>query len=238
MKITWPTLTVSPCLTFTSLTSPLTDEGTSTTALSVSSSMIGWPSVTITPGEIIRRTRSPCSIFSPSSGSLNSEMPAPATSVARRRPGIAVALAEVFSQSATEAADVTTSDGAASSVSDEACSVVISEFFSSEALGSAGFGSAVLGSPALDCEAAWAFAPVPFSTVKITCPTFSLSPSFTRTSLTVPLTEDGTSITALSVSSSMTDWPSVTFAPGAINRRTRSPCSMFSPNSGSLNSVT
>src|SRR5437763_3680906 len=36
----------------------------------------------------------------------------------------------------------------------------------------------------------------------------------------------------------MTDWPALTAAPGATIRRTRSPCSMFSPNSGSLNSIT
>src|SRR5262249_29216928 len=82
------------------------------------------------------------------------------------------------------------------------------------------------------------FAPAPFSTVKMTCPTLSLSPSFTRTSLTLPLTDEGTSMTALSVSNSITGWPSFTSAPGAIIRRTRSPCSMFSPSSGSLNSVT
>jgi hypothetical protein len=82
------------------------------------------------------------------------------------------------------------------------------------------------------------FVPAPFSTVKMTWPTLSLSPSFTRTSLTFPLTDEGTSMTALSVSSSITGWPSFTSAPGAIIRRTKSPCSMFSPSSGSLNSVT
>jgi len=51
---------------------PLTDDGTSTTALSVSSSITGWPSLISAPGEIIRRTSSPWSMFSPSSGSLNS----------------------------------------------------------------------------------------------------------------------------------------------------------------------
>jgi hypothetical protein len=51
---------------------PVTDEGTSTTALSVSSSITGSPSVMLAPGLIIKRTRSPLSIFSPSSGSLNS----------------------------------------------------------------------------------------------------------------------------------------------------------------------
>src|SRR5712692_7863534 len=80
--------------------------------------------------------------------------------------------------------------------------------------------------------------PAPFSTVKITWPTLIFSPSLTRTSLIVPLTDDGTSITALSVSSSITAWPSVTLAPGEIISRTRSPWSMFSPSSGSLNSVT
>src|SRR6202042_1061546 len=51
---------------------PLIVEGTSTTALSVSSSMTGWPSETLAPGAIISRTRSPELMFSPSSGSLNS----------------------------------------------------------------------------------------------------------------------------------------------------------------------
>ena len=60
---------------------PLTDDGTSTTALSVSSSITGWPSATFEPGAIISRTRSPCEMFSPSSGSLNSLAP---ESMARR----------------------------------------------------------------------------------------------------------------------------------------------------------
>src|SRR3989442_1963347 len=68
--------------------------------------------------------------------------------------------------------------------------------------------------------------------------TLTFSPSLTRISLTVPLTEDGTSTIALSVSNSMTGSPSVMLAPGAIISRTRSPWSMFSPSSGSLNSVT
>src|SRR5208282_6431077 len=80
-------------------------------------------------------------------------------------------------------------------------------------------------------------AATPPSRVKITCPTFIFSPSFTFTSLTTPVTDDGTSTTALSVSSSMTGWPSETFVPGATIKRTRSPCEMFSPSSGSLNSL-
>src|SRR6185437_11372704 len=34
------------------------------------------------------------------------------------------------------------------------------------------------------------------------------------------------------------DWPVLIWAPGCTISRTRSPCSMFSPNSGSLNSIT
>src|SRR5208282_6688049 len=60
---------------------------------------------------------------------------------------------------------------------------------------------------------AFAGAATPSATVKITCPTRSLSPSFTRTSPTVPVTDDGTSTTALSVSSSMTGSPSLMLAP-------------------------
>ena len=50
--------------------------------------------------------------------------------------------------------------------------------------------------------------------MKITWPTLILSPSLTRISCTVPLTEDGTSTTALSVSNSITDWPALTLRPG------------------------
>ena len=39
---TWPTLTLSPALTVTSVTVPATDDGTSMVALSVSSSSTGW----------------------------------------------------------------------------------------------------------------------------------------------------------------------------------------------------
>src|SRR6266849_3050943 len=63
-------------------------------------------------------------------------------------------------------------------------------------------------------EAARATPPEPLSKVKITWPTLIFSPSLTRTSFTTPLTEDGTSTTAFSVSSSITDWPSETVAPG------------------------
>src|SRR5580700_5329739 len=90
---------------------------------------------------------------------------------------------------------------------------------------------------ALAADSAGALTSAP-STVNMTWPTLILSPSFTRISCTVPLTDEGTSTTALSVSSSMTDWPALTVAPGATMRRTRSPCSMFSPSSGSLNSIT
>ena len=41
---------------------------------------------------------------------------------------------------------------------------------------------------------------------RIACPTFTLSPAFTLTAVTVPATDEGTSIVALSVSSSRTGW--------------------------------
>src|SRR5206468_207596 len=104
------------------------------------------------------------------------------------------------------------------------------------AAGSRGTGAGA-GTAALAAGWAGALTSAP-STVKMTWPTLILSPSLTRISCTVPLTDEGTSTTALSVSSSMTDWPALTAAPGATIRRTRSPCSMFSPNSGSLNSIT
>src|SRR5580700_3541683 len=77
-----------------------------------------------------------------------------------------------------------------------------------------------------------------FSNVKITCPTLILSPCFTGIACTVPVTDDGTSTTALSVSSSITGCPSVTLDPGEIMSLTSSPCVMFSPSSGNLNSFT
>jgi hypothetical protein len=47
--------------------------------------MTGWPSDTLAPTEIISRTRSPESMFSPSAGSLNSlAVAAEAVGVARR----------------------------------------------------------------------------------------------------------------------------------------------------------
>src|SRR6266702_2229237 len=67
----------------------------------------------------------------------------------------------------------------------------------------------VFGSAAGGADAA-RFPPAPFSTVKITWPTLIFSPSFTRTSFTTPLTDEGTSTTALSVSSSITGSPSET----------------------------
>src|SRR2546423_309180 len=176
-----------------SFTIPVIEEGTSTTALSVSNSMTGWPSETLLPGEIINRTRSPCEIFSPNSGSLNSPSP-------ERDPMGAVGPAT--------------------------CEVRTSCLIGSVAAGAgagAGFGGAFVGPGA----AAWAggageaFGSAP-STVKITWPTLILSPSLTRISCTVPLTDDGTSTTALSVSNSITDWPLSTFAPGATITRTKS----------------
>ena len=72
LRITWPTLTLSPALTLISLTCPATDEGTSIVALSVSSSRIGWSLVTVSPVLTRMRSTSPAAMFSPSSGSVKS----------------------------------------------------------------------------------------------------------------------------------------------------------------------
>ena len=196
--MTWPTLTFSPCLTRMSFTTPVTEEGTSTTALSVSSSITGWPSETFAPGEIIRRTRSPLIDVFAEFGELEfggSWRRQWRDAQVRVRPRLALVQEPV---------------------------------------------SALAGGDATACfagEGVCRQAPAPLSTVKITWPTLTFCPSLTRISFTVPVIDEGTSTTALSVSSSITGWPSVMVAPGEIIRRTSSPWSMFSPSSGSLNSV-
>ena len=62
------------------------------------------------------------------------------------------------------------------------------------------------------CAGASAAAPSP--SVSTTCPTLTLSPGLTLTSWIVPLTLDGTSIVALSVSSSRTGWSFSMRVPG------------------------
>jgi hypothetical protein len=78
----------------------------------------------------------------------------------------------------------------------------------------------------------------PSSTVKITAPTCTLSPFLTLISLTTPATDDGTSIVALSVSSSMTGCSFLTVSPTLTSTLATSPEATFSPSSGTLNSVT
>src|SRR5439155_19932159 len=78
----------------------------------------------------------------------------------------------------------------------------------------------------------------PSSTVRTTWPTLTLSPALTLTAVTRPATEDGTSMVALSVSSSRTVWSLVRVSPGLTRTRSTSPAVTFSPSSGSLKSVT
>ena len=144
VKMTCPTLIFSPSLTFTSLTTPLTEDGTSTTALSVSSSITGWPSETFVPGAIIRRTRSPCEMFSPSSGSLNS-------------------LADCGWARRSRALRRGAADGSGAGCGAGACAA-------SAVQAARGFG---FGGAAFAAARARAFAPAPFSTVKITWPTLT-----------------------------------------------------------------
>src|SRR5262245_25018685 len=81
-------------------------------------------------------------------------------------------------------------------------------------------------------------AEAPSSTLRIVCPTVTLSPALTLISLTWPATEDGTSIVALSVSSSRTGCSCLIVSPTLTSTRVTSPVATFSPNSGTLNSVT
>ena len=72
---------------------------------------------------------------------------------------------------------------------------------------------------------------------KITCPTATSSPSLIWILLTIPTTFEGTSIAALSVSSSRTGWSLSTLSPGRMKIFTIFPESIFSPSTGSLNSI-
>ena len=105
----------------------------------------------------------------------------------------------------------------------------------------AGFGRrSAAGAPALAAPLPRA-APLPAapsSTVKITEPTCTLSPFLTLISLTTPATDEGTSIVALSVSSSMTGCSILTVSPTLTSTLATSPEATFSPSSGTLNSVT
>src|SRR6185503_12441418 len=97
-------------------------------------------------------------------------------------------------------------------------------------LASAGLAAAALPAPLPAAAAS--------STVKITAPTCTLSPFLTLISLTTPATDDGTSIVALSVSSSMTGCSILTVSPTLTSTLATSPEATFSPSSGTLNSVT
>ena len=86
-----------------------------------------------------------------------------------------------------------------------------------------GFGSSaglrlrrlLLGAPRPASPSAFAGAAAPFSsTTKIVWPTLTFSPGLILTSLTTPSAEDGTSIVALSVSSSRTAWSFLIASPG------------------------
>ena len=165
------------------MTVPLIEEGTSITALSVSSSITGWSSMSVSPTATSMLTTSPFSIFSPKSGKANSIGPAEV--------GAGCGAGTVASACVSGAGD-----------------------------GAAG------GAAAADV-----------STLIMACPTATVSPCCTRISVTVPLIEEGTSITALSVSSSMTGWSSTSVSPTATSTLTTSPFSIFSPKSGSANSI-
>ena len=140
--------------------------------------------------------------------------------------------------------------GLASSSSSSACSPVASWLRPppSGAPVGCGFGlSSALGAGSCAGCSAWAdfgFSAAAFagsaalpSTVSTICPTLTFCPCLTFTSCTVPATVEGTSMVALSVSSSRIGWSLTTVSPGLTSTRTTSPDVTFSPSSGILNSV-
>jgi hypothetical protein len=64
------------------------------------------------------------------------------------------------------------------------------------------------------------------------------SPGFTLIEVTTPATEEGTSMVALSVSSSRTGCSRLIVSPTLTSTRATSALSTFSPSSGTLKSVT
>ena len=82
-------------------------------------------------------------------------------------------------------------------------------------------------------------APVaPFSITRTIWPGFSLSPALTFTSFTVPATSDGTSIVALSVSSSTMGWSTLMVSPTLTSTLRTSPWATPSPRFGRMKSAT
>src|SRR5262249_54469218 len=75
------------------------------------------------------------------------------------------------------------------------------------------------------------------STVSTVWPTLMRSPFLTLMSFTAPATDDGTSIVALSVSSSRTAWSFAIVSPGETSTRTTSPAVTLSPSSRSVKAV-
>ena len=89
----------------------------------------------------------------------------------------------------------------------------------SVAVGGGGSGAAATAAPSVSIRA-------------ITAPIFTVSPSLARTSVIVPLTGDGISTTALSVSNSIMPSSTSTRSPTLTRIATTCPDSIFSPTSG------
>ena len=92
--------------------------------------------------------------------------------------------------------------GASSTTGTAACSCGIGAGAGSSAGAGAGGASSTAGDVSSTAETSAA------STSRMGCPTAMVSPCWTRISVTVPSMEEGTSMTALSVSSSITVWSS------------------------------
>src|SRR5205814_7611301 len=184
VRMTLPSLTLSPTLTFNSFTVPADGAGTSIVALSDSSVTSGSSGFTASPG-LTKTSMTGTSLKSPMSGTLTSIVPAgPAAAGAACSFGLASCAAA----------------GRAASLGLVACAA-------------AGAASVPAGRDALAAGAAFP-PPSADSSVRIALPSLTLSPTLTLRSLTVPALGAGTSMVALSDSSVTSESSAFTASPG------------------------
>ena len=184
VRMTLPSLTLSPTLTFNSFTVPADGAGTSIVALSDSSVTSGSSGFTASPG-LTKTSMTGTSLKSPMSGTLTGTVPAgPAAAGAGCSFGLASCVAA----------------GRAASLGLVACAA-------------AAAASVPAGRDALAAGAACP-PPSADSSVRIALPSLTLSPTLTLRSLTVPALGAGTSMVALSDSSVTSESSAFTASPG------------------------
>src|ERR1700676_3021384 len=208
--ITFPSLTLSPSLTFTSLITPAEGEGTSMVAFSDSSVTSESSAFTVSPG-LTRTSITGTSLKSPMSGTLTSILCAAAAGALAA--SSFRCLGEAGGEGELAAADA-----------DPAAGV--------EAGAGPGPGAAAV------CAGEAALPPLAASgsSVTMTLPSLTLSPSLTLTSLTIPADGEGTSIVALSDSSVTSESSALTLSP-ALTSTSMTGTSVKSPMSGTLSST-